>query len=212
MKSPKDRGIIRGLKGLAGTAGAFLALFMVALLVSPTPASAYVVVPYYNEPYGSWTVTGSFADGGSVNGSFTIWEEILQQGKAPFYYIPDYSLTVNDSAIIPGGLNPLNFITSNGNSDLWYGGTYAPYAYIDFYDMNVWWNGSEWISYELQLSVLAADLGLPNDPPLQSNSFFEQEGGTSTGVTGSVDPVPEPCTLLLLGSGLVGLAGWRRLK
>ena len=37
-------------------------------------------------------------------------------------------------------------------------------------------------------------------------------GSAISGATLTVDPIPEPTTMLLFGSGLIGLAAWRRFK
>ena len=65
--------------------------------------------------------------------------------------------------------------------------------------------------------MLFGILGCPSDDDPAPQSFTSSAvikpdvgGGTSDG--GGASPVPEPATLLLIGTGLVGLAGFGRKK
>jgi hypothetical protein len=198
--------------GFLAGAITLLAIFIIVPLMSPAVALAGSVGVL--EPYGTWTITGTLADNGTVSGTFTIYETFIY-GSFEGYSIPyipsSFSVMVSDPAIIPNGFNPLAFNYSTGSASLIYGSKAD--AEIDFFTSIYYSN--QWVNYELQLFVNASALGLPtgtqSDPPINSGSNFSN-GSISTGVTGSVDPVPEPCTMLLLGSGLVGLASWKFRK
>jgi hypothetical protein len=88
------------------------------------------------------------------------------------------------------------YLTANsgqfGGNPLKNDGTYG-----DSMDLQVWFSG-EVIAYALFIPTSPSGLGISWD-----DLKFEGEGTT---------PVPEPGTMLLLGSGLVGLAGWGRRK
>jgi len=58
--------------------------------------------------------------------------------------------------------------------------------------------------YDAVSFIITEDAAPWGTPLLRRNISFE--------VTGAASPVPEPATLLLLGSGLLGLAGFRRRK
>lgn len=65
--------------------------------------------------------------------------------------------------------------------------------------------------YVIETSFLLADLGLSPGDSLGIH-WTQECGNDELELTADVDPVPEPATMLLLGSGLIGLAALGRKK
>ncbi len=146
---------------------------------------------------------------GSVEGTFVNFAPLVDEGYG--ILIETISDTVPDLAllrVVDNGLGPA--IVFN-NADL----TVLAFAPVPG---AVSLDGTGEISFRLDLDATGAvrplvDTGAgfmnpygPTDPFIQMSEF------PLTGEFGAGDTIPEPGTLLLFGSGLAGLAGWRRKR
>jgi len=149
-------------------------------------------------PYNPTTQTITGSPDGSFSGSFTTQTSSGSQLGT----VTSWNINVTDPQL-SGATQGYN--STDGNSGLHtikgYDQDYG-YYFLQFYIIP----GSDYLT----IKVKASDIGLP-DPTLYGTFNGNEEiVNGSYWTINSASPVPVPCTMLLLGPGLVGLAAVRR--
>ena len=156
----------------------------------------------YNTKYGDlfistngWSPYGSepgYTSDDSTNGED--WELVFDTSEGKLYSGFDYLLSTEADPYIQGG-----FIVRDGQEVLRKDGTGTALSDNSFVDMTYL---GDYITYNISLSSLsgATDIGLKWGMTCANDTI---EGAVTA-------PVPEPATMVLLGSGLIGLTLYRR--
>jgi hypothetical protein len=121
---------------------------------------------------------------------------------------------INSITPVPGGQvfylggyqNPLN---TPGANDNWTWVTGEPWVFTKWHVDVSWSEPNDHFG-----SASEQYLGMYKDEGWDWNDVrnIQGDGGTIGYIAESTNPVPEPATMLLLGSGLIGLAGYGRKK
>jgi hypothetical protein len=138
------------------------------------------------------------------------WAQNLDVGGVTGWRLPSYPQTPNYS-FDPSGATDVGemgtlWADSLGNTPG------SPFTYSGPFDTTLWSTTNYWTSdmYYNHLSTLAVDYSMYNGElgggwfGITATEFAVHEGDI-----GGSGPVPEPCAMLLLGSGLAGLAALR---
>ena len=152
-----------------------------------------------------------------INSEFTITGPNFLGGGVATNTIPlDGSFTFDHSMLfnVMGFITPPNNVGCVGDISK---GCYLAYVggtFLQFLSATIF-NGNDW---QVNASLLSEGLGAQQNAPgggivgefiLSGTGQWTSPGG---GPSPSPSPTPEPGTLLLLGSGLVGLVGWQMKK
>ena len=198
----------------------FLAMGLVALMASPSLAGLAVDFTGVNIDfnYGNWCLGFQF----TTNGPVTVT-------KLGFYDDGKNGLTQNHDVGIYNSIGNLLVSTTVLTTDpltSWFRfHDITPYTLLGsntYYIQGVS-SGVENYTWETTGFTVDPSINFIKDAskspaggvlafPNGSNLFTQADGGGIFGPNFDTKPVPVPPTVLMLGSGLLGLAGWRRFR
>jgi PEP-CTERM motif len=199
-------------------------LTVCCLMLAVAPAMADTVL-YSNGPYNGTLNGYNTGYGWEVSDSFVVPSNSNIETLSIVYWDPSSSdiLTTVDMAISASQLPTSGFQTiTASNTFLGINGFgYALYQ-ADFTFPSIPWSGAGWVSLQNACTTFGCSDGSAaafwdeNDGPssaYQNNGVgvIGSESFTLNGTTGSTT-TPEPSSIMLLGSGILGLAGVLRRK
>lgn len=177
---------------------------LVGIGIMSTVNSANATVINFDDIYGNVQVTNQYSSLG-----VTFYQTYELDSWDPTYVPPKYS---GDHAVFSGNNNSSYIVFNNDITSFSLLGVAANYSLnLDFYDANM--NMVQQYSQYMPLNTWTlASVDLTN-LGVRGVAIYDH-GGTYgyDDVTFSSNTVPEPSTLLLVGSGIIGLAGLTRFR